>query len=196
MTQELGEIDNSQSVKAYKASIVLSEETPGASWINISTSRAVLSSIFLILIFPFSLALIMLSIKLEVVRPKGISVIFSALLLLSFSIFALILTFPPRIPSQYLLTSIIPPVGKSGYNTKSSCFRWAIQASISSLKLWGNILEARPTAIPSTPWANNKGNFIGKVMGSRLRPSYEGFQFVVLGLNTTSRANLDKRASI
>ena len=58
----------------------------------------------------------MLSIKLEVVRPKGISVIFSALLLLSFSIFALILTFPPRIPSQYLLTSIIPPVGKSGVN--------------------------------------------------------------------------------
>ena len=47
-------------------------------------------------------------------RPYGISVIFSTFLLLSFSILARIFTFPPLSPSLYLLTSIIPPVGKSG----------------------------------------------------------------------------------
>ena len=69
-------------------------------------------------------------------------------------------------------------------------------ASIISLKLCGNIFDASPTAIPSTPWASNKGNFTGSVTGSLFLPSYELFHAVVLGLKTTSRANFDNLASI
>ena len=46
-----------------------------------------------------------------------------------------------------------------------------IEASISSMKLCGNIFDAKPTAIPSTPCANNNGNFIGSVIGSLFLPS-------------------------
>ena len=49
--------------------MVLSEETPGAKCTKISTSFAVLSSTFLILILPLSLAFKMLSITVEVVLP-------------------------------------------------------------------------------------------------------------------------------
>ena len=42
---------------------------------------------------------------------------------------------------------------------------------MSSLKLCGRILQARPTAMPSTPWASSSGNFTGRVTGSLLRPS-------------------------
>ena len=65
----------------------------------------------------------------------------------------------------------MPPVIKSGYKSDLRPRSAAIDASINSQKLCGKILQARPTAIPSTPCANNKGNFIGKVTGSRLRPS-------------------------
>ena len=58
-----GEIETSQLVNAYKASIVLSGDIPDGKWTNISTLEDVLSSIFLILIFPLSLALIIESIK-------------------------------------------------------------------------------------------------------------------------------------
>ena len=71
-----------------------------------------------------------------------------------------------------------------------------MDASHSSLKLCGSILDESPTAIPSTPCASKSGNFTGKVIGSLLRPSYDNFHSVVLGLNTTSSANFDKRASI
>ncbi|MCY1521707.1 hypothetical protein D9M68_565320 [compost metagenome] len=56
MIQVLGEIETSQAVKAYSASMVTSGEIPGASWTTISTLAAVLSSIFLILILPLSFA--------------------------------------------------------------------------------------------------------------------------------------------
>lgn len=71
ITQQFGEILISQSVKAYKASMVLSEETPGARCTKISTSLAVLSSTFLILIFPLSFAFRMDSITVEVVFHTG-----------------------------------------------------------------------------------------------------------------------------
>ena len=73
--QHKGEIEFSQFVNANKASMVLSGEIFGGKCTNISTLAAVLSSIFLIFIFPFSLALTILSIRVEVVVPKGISVI-------------------------------------------------------------------------------------------------------------------------
>ena len=69
MTQQLGDILTSQSVKAYRASIVLSEELPGANWTTILASSAVKSSTLRILIFPLSWARKMVSIILEVVVP-------------------------------------------------------------------------------------------------------------------------------
>ena len=95
---ELGEIETSQSVKAYKASSVLSGETPGAKWMITSTFAEVLSSIFFILIFPFSFAFKTDSIKDPVVVPNGISCI-TSVLLSTFLIFARTRTFPPRSPS-------------------------------------------------------------------------------------------------
>ena len=79
MMHAFGEIEISQSEKAYKASMVLSGETPAGRCIRISTNSAVLSSIFLILIFPLSLALITESINVEVVVANGSSVIFNNL---------------------------------------------------------------------------------------------------------------------
>ena len=58
ITQQLGDMLISQSVNAYSASIVLSEDTPGARWTRISTLRAVLSSTFLILYFPLVVCLL------------------------------------------------------------------------------------------------------------------------------------------
>ena len=72
ITQPNGAMDVSQAVNAYKASIILSGETPGVKWIKISTSAAVLSSIFLTLIFPFSFAFKILSINVEVFVENGI----------------------------------------------------------------------------------------------------------------------------
>ena len=46
-----------------------------------------------------------------------------------------------------------------------------IEESISSIKLWDKILVDKPTAMPSAPWANNNGNFTGKLIGSFLLPS-------------------------
>ena len=69
-------------------------------------------------------------------------------------------------------------------------------ASQISQKLWGRIFELRPTAIPSAPCASSKGNFTGRVIGSLFLPSYDIFHSVVFGLNTVSRANFERRASI
>ena len=63
ITQQLGDILTSQLVNAYSASIVMSGEVPFIRWITISTFSEVLSSIFLILILPLSLALIIDSIR-------------------------------------------------------------------------------------------------------------------------------------
>ena len=83
---------------------------------TISTFSAVLSSIFLILILPLSVADMIDSIRVVVLVENGSSVI-TKVLVSSLLIFALTLTFPPLIPSLYLLTSAIPPVIKSGYRS-------------------------------------------------------------------------------
>lgn len=122
ITQAFGEIVTWQSVNAYNASIVLSGDTSGWRWIRISTLSEVLSSIFLILIFPFSFALIILSIRSPVVLEKGSSVTISVCL--SFwVILALALTLPPRCPSLYSETSSRPSVRKSGNTWKGFFFQ-------------------------------------------------------------------------
>ena len=80
ITHESGETEISQSVKRYKASIVLSGEIPGGIVIAISTCSAVLSSTFFILIFPFSFALSIELINEVVVVEKGNSEIISVFL--------------------------------------------------------------------------------------------------------------------
>ena len=98
ITHPSGDIDVSHDVNAYSPSIVLSGDTPLGRWISISTSLAVLSSIFFILIFPVSLALTIESINDEVVVEYGISVI-TSVFLFNWLILALIFTLPPLIPS-------------------------------------------------------------------------------------------------
>ena len=119
ITQQFGLMLTSQSENAYSASSVLSLDTPGARCTNISTSAAVLSSTLRAFIFPFSIALRIDSISVVVFLPNGISRI-TRVLLSSFSIFARTLSCPPRCPSLYLDTSMLPPVMKSGYSWKSS----------------------------------------------------------------------------
>ena len=113
ITQQFGEMLTSQSVNLYRASSVLSDDTPGVRCTRISTLAAVRSSTLRTFILPFSTARVILSIRDSEVRENGISRI-TSVLLSSFSIFARTLTFPPRCPSLYLLTSMEPPVGKSG----------------------------------------------------------------------------------
>ena len=98
ITQERGEIDTSQFVNAYNASIVLSGDIPEGKYIRTSTLDDVLSSIFLIFIFPLSFALIIESIKDEVVVEYGNSEI-NKVDLSTILILALTLTLPPRFPS-------------------------------------------------------------------------------------------------
>ena len=119
ITQQLGEMLISQSVQAYRASMVLSLLAPGVRCISISALSDVRSSTLRILILPRSFAFSMLSMKVlgllavPVVLPYGIWVM-ASVLLSRFSILALTLTLPPLCPSLYLLTSMLPPVGKSG----------------------------------------------------------------------------------
>ena len=77
ITQDRGEIEISQLVKLYSASIVLSGDIPEGIVIKISTFSAVLSSTFLILIFPRSFALRIDCINEDVVVEKGNSEIIS-----------------------------------------------------------------------------------------------------------------------
>ena len=170
ITHEFGEIDISQLVNAYKASIILSGDTPEGKWIIISATAEVLSSIFLIFILFFSVARTIESIKESVVVPNGIWLIINVLLF-NFCITALTLTLPPLRPSLYWVKSANPPLGKSGNNSIFFPFKTLIEASISSIKLWGRILQARPTAIPSAPWFSNIGNFTGRYCGSLFLPS-------------------------
>ena len=69
MTHEFAESEISQSVNAYSASIVTSGDTSGLRVISMRTVAAVLSSMCLIFILPFSLALFMDSVRLSVVVP-------------------------------------------------------------------------------------------------------------------------------
>ena len=69
MTQAFGLMVVSQSVKAYRASMVLSGDTSAGRWMMISTWSVVMSSIFLILIFPLSFAFRMLSMTMWEVFP-------------------------------------------------------------------------------------------------------------------------------
>ncbi len=98
ITQAFGEMDTSQSVNAYRASMVISGEVPGARLTSISISAAVLSTTFLILILPLSFAFTMESMRDEVVVPKGISLMIRVDLSRS-SMAALTRTLPPRFPS-------------------------------------------------------------------------------------------------
>ena len=173
----------------------MSELTPGVRCTSISTFAAVRSSTFLTFILPRSTALVIDAIRVSEVFENGMSRI-TSVFWSSFSIFALTLILPPRWPSLYLETSMLPPVGKSGYRWNSSPRRYAMAASHISQKLCGIIFEFRPTAMPSTPCANSNGNFTGNVTGSLLRPSYDICHSVVFGLNTVSKANLLRRASI
>ena len=101
ITHAFGDMDTSQSVKAYRASMVLSGDTSFGRWMTMFTFPAVRSSIFLILIFPFSFAFRMESMTICVVFPNGISVM-AMVFLSSFSIRARTLTVPPRLPLLYL----------------------------------------------------------------------------------------------
>src|SRR5690606_4443427 len=98
ITHPKGDMGVSQLVNAYKASIVLSGEIPGGKCTKISTFAAVLSSILLIFILPLSLAFKIESIKVDVLVPKGISVM-AKVYLSNWDILALTRTRPPRMPS-------------------------------------------------------------------------------------------------
>ena len=78
--------------------MVLSGEEPLGKCTNISTSAAVLSSTFFILILPLSLAFSIESMRVLVVVVKGISVI-TRVLLSNCEILARTLTRPPLAPS-------------------------------------------------------------------------------------------------
>ena len=95
MTQQLGEILISQSEKAYSASSVLSDDTPGASCTCISTFAAVKSSTWRALILPFSMAFRMESMMVSVVFENGISRM-TSVFGSSFSILARTFSTPPR----------------------------------------------------------------------------------------------------
>ena len=98
ITHALGEIELSQLVNAYNASMVLSVEIPLGNCISTSTSLAVLSTTFFIFILPLSLAFRILSIRPPVVVPYGTSVMASVFLSFS-TIVARTLILPPRLPS-------------------------------------------------------------------------------------------------
>ena len=98
MTQQLGEMLISQSVKAYRASSVLSEDTPGARCTRISTLEAVRSSTLRAFILPRLTAFVIESIRVSEVLEYGISRITSVFWSI-FSILALTFMLPPRWPS-------------------------------------------------------------------------------------------------
>ena len=82
---------------------------------------------------------------------------------------------------------MIPPVGKSGALTKSNnssqvislLFTYAIQPSITSVKLWGAIFVAIPTASPDEPFTSKFGTFVGKTDGSTKLSSKFGLKSTV-----------------
>ena len=102
--------------------------------------------------------------------------------------FALILNDPLPVdnalctPPSFLIS---PPVGKSGPNKlhfliKSSILSLsansglsiiATAASTASIRLWGGIFVAIPTAIPVEPFTNKFGILVGKTVGSFSDPS-------------------------
>ena len=100
ITQQFGDILTSQLVNANRASIATSDETPCFKWTNISTSLAVLSSTFFILIFPETFAFRMVSIRLPVVVLYGTDVMESVDLSTTL-ISALRRIFPPLDPPLY-----------------------------------------------------------------------------------------------
>ena len=95
----------------------------------------------------------------------------------SISVSALIIIFPRPVLYVFLIPSvpiIKPPVGKSGpliifikssSVTSSSSIIFTIP-SITSLKLWGGILVAIPTAIPDDPFTKSAGIVAGSTVGS------------------------------
>ncbi len=69
MTQQLGDTDTSQSVNAYRASMVRSLDVPGSRCTSMLAVSAVLSSTLRIFIFPLSKALSIDSMSVAVVLP-------------------------------------------------------------------------------------------------------------------------------
>ena len=74
---------------------------------------------------------------------------------------------------------IIPPVGKSGpgiifINSSISILGFSNKAKlafIDSVKLWGNMLVAMPTAIPADPFTSKLGILVGSTSGINSVPS-------------------------
>jgi hypothetical protein len=74
---------------------------------------------------------------------------------------------------------MVPPVGKSGPGRKS-INSWtemlglsirAVTAAVTSLRLWGGMLVAMPTAMPELPLTSSEGNNAGSTVGSLSEPS-------------------------
>ena len=93
--------------------MVLSLDVPGVRCSWISTSEAVMSSTLRIFSLLFSTALVMDSCSELAVLVNGTSRM-TSVLLSSFSTLARTFSTPPRCPSLYFDTSMLPPVGKSG----------------------------------------------------------------------------------
>src|SRR4030042_2049869 len=77
-------------------------------------------------------------------------------------------------PAWYSETSIRPPWGKSGYSSIFPPLRIETMASISSPKLWGRMVVAMPTAMPSAPSIRSTGTLAGSSFGSWRRPAELG----------------------
>ena len=95
-----------------------------------------------------------------------------------------------------------PPVGKSGpsmwrssWATVRSGFAIiATAASITSPRLWGGILVAMPTAMPSQPVTSRCGNCAGSTTGSLRCPSNVGRKSTVCFLISESSSTARGRS--
>ena len=77
------------------------------------------------------------------------------------------------------LPIMMPPVGKSGplmhsmssSRVQSGFLTMSFMPSITSLRLWGGIFVAMPTAMPTEPLQSRFGNLEGSTAGSLRRSS-------------------------
>ena len=94
------------------------------------------------------------------------------------------------------LSTIRPPVGKSGPFTycisslvvMSGLSIWAMVALITSRRLCGGMLVARPTAMPDAPFTSRFGNLPGSISGSLSESSK-------LSLNGTVSLSISRKSS-
>jgi hypothetical protein len=140
-------------------------------WIRISTSAAVLSSIFLILILPFVVCFQdAVDQRRRIGRKRDLrnrQAYFYQLADLR----------THANPAAAHAVIIIGNVGNPRrfenreISGKVFPFNILIEASMSSLKLCGSTFVESPTAIPSAPCAKSNGNFTGRLFGSLRLPS-------------------------